>query len=53
MRLGDKLEKIIHILTFGNGKRFATWLANKFGYEDCGCDKRRDALNNLDNITRK
>ena len=47
MRLGDKLEYIINIITFGKGKAIATWIANKLGYDDCGCDERRDALNKL------
>lgn len=47
MKLGDKLETIIKIVTFGQGKAMATWIANKLGYEDCGCDDRREYLNNI------
>tara|TARA_Y100001951_G_scaffold25856_1_gene19972 strand:+ start:357 stop:536 length:180 start_codon:yes stop_codon:yes gene_type:complete len=47
MKLGDKLEYIINIITFGKGKDIATWIANKLGYEDCGCDDRRRYLNNI------
>ena len=47
MKLGDKLEYIINIITFGKGKTIATWIANKLGYEDCGCDDRREYLNNI------
>ena len=47
MKLGDKLEHIINIITFGKGKVIATWIANKLGYEDCGCDDRRRYLNNI------
>jgi hypothetical protein len=47
MRLGDKLEKIINIITFGKGKAIATWVANKLGYEDCGCEKRKNYLNGI------
>ena len=47
MRLGNKLETIIKIVTFGQGKAIATWIANKLGYEDCGCDDRRENLNNI------
>ena len=47
MKLGDKLEYIINIITFGKGKTIATWIANKLGYEDCGCDDRRRYLNNI------
>ena len=45
--LGDLIEKIINIITFGYGKRIATRIAKLFGYEDCGCDKRKDKLNNI------
>ena len=38
MKLGDKVEYIINIITFGKGKAIAQWIANKLGYEDCGCD---------------
>ena len=47
MKLGDKLEYIINIITFGKGKAIATWIANKLGYEDCGCDDRKKYLNNI------
>jgi|TARA_A100001011_G_C13749912_1_gene610889 hypothetical protein len=43
--LGDIVERIIRIITFGQGKRFATWIAKLFGYADCGCDKRQEKLN--------
>lgn len=47
MRLGDKLETIINIITFGKGKPIATWIANKLGYEDCGCEQRKNFLNGI------
>ena len=43
--LGDIVERIIRIITFGQGKRFATWIAKLFGYADCGCDKRQEQWN--------
>ena len=45
--LGDLTEKVIRIITFGQGKRFAKWVAKLFGYEDCGCDHRQEKLNNI------
>jgi hypothetical protein len=45
--LGDLAEKIINIITFGYGKRIATWVAKLFGYKDCGCDKRKDDWNKI------
>jgi len=47
MRLGDKLEYIINIITLGKGKDIAQWIAIKLGYEDCGCDKRKNWLNGI------
>jgi len=47
MRIGDKLEYIINIITFGKGKTIATWIANKLGFEDCGCENRKNFLNNI------
>ena len=47
MRLGDKLEKIINVITFGKGKAIATWIAKKLGYDSCGCDERKEYLNNI------
>jgi len=54
MKLGDKLETLINILTFGKGKAIATWVAKKFGYEDCGCERRKNQMNKItiNGITR-
>jgi hypothetical protein len=47
MKLGDLLEKLISIITFGQGKRIATYIAKLLGKEDCGCERRKQKLNNL------
>lgn len=47
LRLGDRLEWLINVITFGQGHKIAMFIANKLGYEDCGCNKRKDWLNNL------
>ena len=47
IKLGNLLEKIISIITLGKGKKIATYIAKKMGYEDCGCDDRKKALNNI------
>jgi hypothetical protein len=47
MKLGDLLEKIISIITIGQGKRIAKYIAKKLGKEDCGCNERRDSLNKI------
>lgn len=45
--LGDIVEKGISLATFGQGKRLADKLARKQGKKGCGCQKRKEALNNL------
>lgn len=47
MRLGDKLEYIINIITFGKGKDIAEWIAHKLGFESCGCNERKNWLNGI------
>jgi hypothetical protein len=47
MKLGNRLEKLISIITFGQGKRIATYIAKLLGKEDCGCERRKQKLNNL------
>jgi hypothetical protein len=47
MRLGDFLEKLISIVTLGQGKKIATHIAKLRGKEDCGCERRKQKLNNL------
>jgi hypothetical protein len=47
MKLGDLLEKLISIITFNQGKRIAIYIAKLFGKEDCGCERRKQNLNNL------
>tara|TARA_R110000751_G_scaffold189585_3_gene295570 strand:+ start:2100 stop:2258 length:159 start_codon:yes stop_codon:yes gene_type:complete len=47
MKLGNLIEKIITIITFGQGKKIANWIANKMGYKKCDCENRKKALNNI------
>jgi len=47
MKLGNFLEKIISIITIGQGKRIAKYIAKKLGKEDCGSDERRESLNKI------
>jgi len=48
IRLGTWLEGIINVLTLGHGKALAGWIALKyFNTHDCGCDRRREWLDNL------
>jgi hypothetical protein len=46
--LGDWVEKVIDIITFGNGSMIAYTIAVKWlGFKSCGCEKRRIYLNKL------
>jgi hypothetical protein len=47
MKLGDLLELLISIITFNQGKKIAKYIAKLRGKEDCGCDRRKQKLNNL------
>ena len=47
MKLGDLTEKIISILTLGQGKKLAMYIAKLRGKEDCGCNGRKEKLNNI------
>lgn len=47
IKLGDWLHYLIQVVTLGQGKKIASYIAKKMGYEDCGCDSRRQWLNNL------
>jgi hypothetical protein len=47
IKLGNLIEKLIAIVTLGYGKRFANYVAKKFGYESCGCETRKEWLNTL------
>ena len=46
-KLGNIIEGLIEIITLGWGKDLAGWIANKLGYSDCGCERRRIWLNEL------
>jgi hypothetical protein len=47
MKLGDCLEKLISIITFNQGKKIAIYIAKLRGKKDCGCERRKQKLNNL------
>lgn len=47
IKLGDMLEGLITLITLGNGKDIAMWVAQKLGYESCGCEERKIYLNKL------
>jgi hypothetical protein len=54
MKLGDLVEKIISIITFGQGHRIALSIAKFLGYDDCGCKARKTKLNKFwDKVLKK
>ena len=50
IKLGDWLETLINIITFGKGERLALLIARRFFNSDsCGCCERKQWLNRLTN----
>jgi hypothetical protein len=50
IKLGDWVEALIHVITFGFGERIALFIAKKFfDSDDCGCCQRKQWLNRLTN----
>lgn len=48
IKVGNIVDGLINIVTFGWGKDAAGWIAWKFfGTHDCGCERRRIFLNEL------
>ena len=47
IKLGTMLEGLISVITLGNGKEIASWIATKLGYASCGCEERKEYLNKL------
>ena len=50
IKIGDWVEALIHVITFGFGERMALFVAKKFfDRNDCGCCQRKEWLNRLTN----
>jgi hypothetical protein len=47
IKLGTILAGIIDVITIGQGKYLASWIAMKLGYKSCGCCEREEWLNRL------
>ena len=47
MKLGNLLEKLISVITLGQGKKITNYISKLRGKEDCGCERRKEELNNL------
>ena len=45
--LGDIVEKVIDVVTFGKGKQVAEATAKAAGKDDCGCAARKAKLNRI------
>jgi len=50
IKLGDWVEALIHVITFGFGSRLSEWIAiDLLGFKSCGCCERKEWLNRLTN----
>jgi hypothetical protein len=50
IKLGDWVEALIHVITFGFGERIALFVARTFFNSDsCGCCERKQWLNRITN----
>ena len=50
IKLGDWVEALIHVITFGFGERIALFVARTFfNSNSCGCCERQQWLNRLTN----
>jgi hypothetical protein len=50
IKIGDWVEALIHVITFGFGEKIALFIAkNIFGKNSCGCCERKQWLNRLTN----
>lgn len=47
MCVGDWIQKVIQFISFGTGKKVATYIANLLGFEDCGCSSRQQRINKM------
>jgi hypothetical protein len=49
IKIGDWVEALIYVITFGTGEHIALFIARLFGYNTCGCCERKQWLNRLTN----
>lgn len=49
IKIGDWVEALIHVITFGFGERIALFIAKSLGYDKCYCCERKQWLNRLTN----
>jgi hypothetical protein len=51
IKIGDWIEALIYVLTFGFGEKIALSIAQLMGYNSCGCCERKQWLNRLTDKT--
>jgi hypothetical protein len=49
IKIGDWVEALIYVITFGFGEKLALFVAKLMGYQTCGCCERKQWLNRLTN----
>ena len=49
IKIGDWVEALIYVITFGFGEKIALFIAHLMGYQSCGCCERKQWLNRLTN----
>ena len=49
IKIGDWVEALIYVVTFGFGEKIALGIAKLFGKDSCGCCERKEWLNRLTN----
>jgi len=49
IKIGDWVEALIYVITFGFGEKLALFVAKLMGYKTCGCCERKQWLNRLTN----
>jgi hypothetical protein len=50
IKIGDWVEALIYVITFGFGERMALFIAKKFfDSNSCGCCQRKEWFNRLTN----
>jgi hypothetical protein len=49
IKIGDWIEALIYVITFGFGEKIALFVARQMGKDSCGCCERKQWLNRLTN----
>ena len=44
--LGDFSYYLLKVISLGQSEKIAQYIALKLGYKDCGCNDRRNKMNN-------